>query len=103
MSGAVLSSRGRLLRKARVLLVAGVAWLLGALVVSETVVGHIDRVLPAIALRGGLLLDRFKLGQAATATAVSALLAILAAGLLLRSERISLLYIAAPVLLLFVN
>ena len=103
MSGAVLSSRGRSLRKARVFVVAGVAWLLGALVVGETIIGHIDRVLPAMALRGGILLDRFELGHAATATAAAALLALIAASLLLRSERISPLYIVAPVLLLFKN
>ena len=100
VSGVVLGSLGRRVRRLRALGIAGLAWLLAALVVAETIVGHVDRILPAIALRGGILLDRFQLGQAATATVASAGFALLAAGLTLRSERISPLYIVAPPLVL---
>jgi len=93
-------SHARVLRRLHIVGVAGIAWLLGALVIAEAVIGHVDRILPAIALRGGILLDRFQLGQAATATVASAALALIAAGLHLRAEGISPLYIVAPPLLL---
>ena len=96
-------SHARVLRRLHIVGVAGIAWLLGALVIAEAVIGHVDRILPAIALRGGILLDRFQLGQAATATVASAALALIAAGLHLRAEGISPLYIVAPPLLLCVR